>query len=90
VSKIKSISAVYGAVLAALFSLSLYIRGVLPYDSVFGGAFVKFGGNDPWYNMRLVESTLHNFPHRIYFDAFTYYPHGTKAVSYTHLRAHET
>jgi dolichyl-diphosphooligosaccharide--protein glycosyltransferase len=27
--------------------------------------------------MRLVENTLHHFPHRIYFDPFTAYPHGT-------------
>jgi len=38
---------------------------------------VKFGGYDPWYNIRLVENTLHHFPHRIYFDPFTAYPQGT-------------
>ena len=63
-------SCVCAIILALLFSLSLYIRVALPYDSVFGGSFVRFGGNDPWYNMRLVENTLHNFPHRIYYDAF--------------------
>ncbi|MHC1611211.1 MAG: oligosaccharyl transferase, archaeosortase A system-associated [Candidatus Methanospirareceae archaeon] len=75
--KIEEASLIYGAILALLFVLSLYIRVVLPYDSVFTSSFVRFGGNDPWYNMRLVENTLHNFPHRIYFDAFTGYPHGT-------------
>ncbi len=75
--KIEKVSLICGIILALLFSLSLYIRVTLPYDSIFGGSFVRFGGNDPWYNMRLVENTLHNFPHRIYFDAFTYYPHGT-------------
>ena len=74
--KIEKASLIYGALLALIFCLSLYIRA-LPYDSIFGGPFVRFGGNDPWYNMRLVENTLHNFPHRIYFDALTYYPHGT-------------
>ncbi|NQE45986.1 Dolichyl-monophosphooligosaccharide--protein glycotransferase AglB, partial [ANME-1 cluster archaeon GoMg2] len=73
---IDKISLIYGVILALMFGLSLYIRA-LPYDSVFSGAFVRFGGNDPWYNMRLVENTLHNFPHRIYFDALTQYPHGT-------------
>ena len=76
IKKIEKASLIYGALLALIFGLSLYIRA-LPYDSIFGGPFVRFGGNDPWYNMRLVESTLHNFPHRIYFDALTYYPHGT-------------
>jgi len=75
--KIEKVSLIYGAILAFIFCLSLYIRVALPYNSIFGGAFVRFGGNDPWYNMRLVENTLHNFPHRIYFDALTHYPHGT-------------
>ena len=78
-NKMKSIdkaSLIYGTLLALIFGLSLYIRA-LPYDSIFSGAFVRFGGNDPWYNMRLVENTLHNFPHRIYFDALSQYPHGT-------------
>jgi len=74
--KIEKASLIYGAILASLFSLSLYIRAALPYNSVFGGAFVRFGGNDPWYHMRIVENTLHNFPYRIWYDAFTYYPHG--------------
>ena len=73
---IQKSSWIYAIILALLFSLSLYIRGVLPYDGIFGGSFVRFGGNDPWYNMRLVENTLHNFPHRIYYDAFTGYPSG--------------
>lgn len=68
---------IYGVILVAIFGVSLYIRGILPYASVFTDAFVKFGGNDPWYKMRLVENTLQNFPHRIYFDPFTYYPRGT-------------
>jgi len=74
--KIEKISLIYGAILASLFSLSLYIRAALPYKSVFGGPFVGFGGNDPWYHMRIVENTLYNFPYRIWYDAFTYYPHG--------------
>lgn len=73
----KKINVLYSIILLSIFSMSLYIRGFLPFDSVFSGSFIGFGGNDPWYNFRLVENTLHNFPHRIYFDAFTYYPHGT-------------
>jgi len=73
---IEKASVIYGTILALLFALALYIRS-LPYNSVFNGTFVRFGGNDPWYTMRLVENTLHNFPHRIYFDPLTYYPHGT-------------
>jgi dolichyl-diphosphooligosaccharide--protein glycosyltransferase len=70
------VSVIYGVILALLFSVSLYIRVVLPYASVFSGPFVRFGGNDPWYTMRIVENTLHNFPHRIWYDAFTTFPLG--------------
>jgi len=71
------IGMIYVIILLGIFSLSLYIRGFLPYGSVFGGSYINFGGNDPWYNFRLVENTLHNFPHRIYFDPYTFYPHGS-------------
>ncbi|MBN1762930.1 MAG: oligosaccharyl transferase, archaeosortase A system-associated, partial [Methanomicrobia archaeon] len=76
--KVEKISVLCGIAVALIFCLSLYIRVALPYDSVLGGAFVRFGGNDPWYNMRLVDSTLHNFPHRIYYEAYTFFPHGTR------------
>lgn len=49
--KYKKTSQIYGAILTVIFCLSLYIRVALPYDSVFSGTFVRFGGNDPWYNM---------------------------------------
>jgi len=65
-----------GITLTFLFFLSLSIRGAIPYNTVFIDSFVRFGGHDPWYNMRLVENTLHHFPHRIYFDPFTAYPQG--------------
>jgi len=64
-------------ILAFIFCLSLYIRVAIPYKSVFTGSFVRFGRIDPWYNMRLVENTLHHFPHRIHFDPFlSYHPPG--------------
>jgi Uncharacterized membrane protein, required for N-linked glycosylation len=75
--KIEKTALICGIIVALLIALSLYIRIARPYDSIFTSYAVRFSGNDPWYNMRLVENTLHNFPHRIYFDAFTKYPHGT-------------
>ncbi|MCW7073843.1 MAG: oligosaccharyl transferase, archaeosortase A system-associated [Methanophagales archaeon] len=74
--RIEKISMLCGFALTLLFLLSLYIRVVIPYNTVFTGSFVRFDGTDPWYNMRLVENTLHHFPFRIYFDPFTAYPHG--------------
>ena len=76
IKKIEKTSLICGTILAFIFCLSLYIRVAIPYNSIFTDSFVRFGGYDVWYNMRLVENTLHHFPHRIYFDPFTAYPHG--------------
>ena len=75
--RIEKTSLICGLTLVLLFCLSLYIRVAIPYNIVFNDTFVRFGGYDPWYNIRLVENTLHHFPHRIYFDPFTAYPQGT-------------
>ena len=76
IKKIEKGSLICGTILAFIFCLSLYIRVAIPYNSIFTDSFVRFGGYDVWYNMRLVENTLHHFPLRIYFDPFTAYPHG--------------
>lgn len=65
-------------VISALVSFKLRILN--PWNSVFTWT-VRLGGNDPWYYYRLIESTIHNFPFRIWFDPFTHYPYG----SYTHF-----
>ena len=61
--------------------ISLYFRIINPWKSVFLPGWVQLGGNDPWYYLRLIESTVVNFPRRIWFDAFTNYPYG----AYTHF-----
>ena len=76
VNKIERTSFICGAILAFIFCIALYIRTAIPYDNVFTDYFVRFGVYDPWYNMRLVENTLHHFPYRISFDPFSAYPHG--------------
>lgn len=63
----------YIILLGLIFLFSLTIRGIIPYLT----SGISLRGNDPYYNFRLVESVLYNFPHRIYFDAYTFYPHGT-------------
>ena len=60
--------------------LSLKFRVLNPWNGVFTWT-VRLGGNDPWYYYRLIESTIHNFPSRIWFDPFTHYPYG----SYIHF-----
>ncbi len=62
------------------FLIAFYIRTV-PKASVFiSENFVRFGGNDPWYHLRNVESIIHNFPNMLWFDAYTQFPNGTNQV----------
>ena len=71
---------IYGSILAGIFLLSLYIRGILPYESIFSGSSVMFGGNDPWHNYRLIENTLAHFPFRPFYEPYTYFPHGMNVI----------
>ena len=69
-------AAIAGIIVAALFGVALYLRVYFPYDQVFSDGSVWFKGADPWYHMRLVENLIQHFPQRIYFDPYTFYPHG--------------
>jgi oligosaccharyl transferase (archaeosortase A-associated) len=61
----------------AAFLLSLYIRAVLPHDSVFfGNGIISISEDDGVYQMRIVEWIIHNYPNFLYFDPYTFYPHG--------------
>ena len=71
-----STNALYGLALASICGVALLLRVYFPYDDVFVGDWVKFKWFDSWYHMRLVENLVQHFPHRIYFDPFTLYPHG--------------
>ncbi len=72
-----STAAIVGIILFILCAISLYIRIALPYDQVFVNSSIWFKGTDAWYHMRLVDNLLQHFPHRIYFDPYTFYPNGT-------------
>ena len=65
-----------GILLVIFFGVALYLRVALPYDKVFTGEWIKFTGLDGYYHMRLVDNLVHNFPHRITFDPYTYFPYG--------------
>ena len=67
---------VAGILLALAFGTALYFRIVLPYDRVFVGDLIKFTAFDPYYHMRLVDSLVLNFPHRIPVDPYSYFPYG--------------
>jgi len=70
-------AAIAGISLLILCIISLYIRTALPHDQIFVDGSVWFKGIDAWYHMRLVDNLLHHFPHRVFFDPYTFYPHGT-------------
>jgi dolichyl-diphosphooligosaccharide--protein glycosyltransferase len=57
---------------------SLYIRGITPIGAVFNRGLVGFAMDDSVFQMRLVENTIHFFPHRIFYDAFTKFPFGSQ------------
>lgn len=63
-------------ILFVLFLFSFYIRGIVPMKNVLERGFTGFAMDDSVFHMRLVENTIHFFPHRIFFDAFTLYPYG--------------
>ncbi|MCX9025506.1 MAG: oligosaccharyl transferase, archaeosortase A system-associated [Candidatus Methanoperedens sp.] len=69
---------IFGFILIAIFALSLYLRTVVPYDTVFRNGVVAFASDDAVFHMRLVENTLYNFPHQLVYDAFTVYPYGSR------------
>ena len=67
---------IIGLALLLIFCIALFLRIYFPYDNVFGGDYVRFQINDPWYHMRLVENLAQHFPQRIAFDPFTLFPYG--------------
>jgi len=66
----------YVLALAVIFGIALFIRTYFPYEHIFTGDWIRFHWTDPWYHMRLVDNLVQHFPHRIYFDPYTFYPHG--------------
>ena len=60
--------------------VAFYIRTIPKAQVFLAENFVKLSENDPWYHLRNVEAMLHNFPHMLWFDAYTNYPQGTIQV----------
>lgn len=56
--------------LAAILAVAAGLRVWAPWDDVLGGSRVNFLENDSWYHVRLAESQVHNFPHRITIDPY--------------------
>ncbi len=70
------VAIIAGLLVALSFGVSLFIRVYLPYNKVFVDEWVKFTSVDAYFQMRLVDSLLHNFPRLIDFDPYLLYPSG--------------
>ncbi len=58
------------AILAVILVVAAGLRVWAPWDDVLGGARVNFLETDAWYHVRLAESQVRNFPHRITVDPY--------------------
>lgn len=56
--------------LAAILFVAAGLRLWAPWDDVLGGARVNFLETDAWYHVRLAESQVRNFPHRVTVDPY--------------------
>ncbi len=56
--------------LAVILVVAAGLRVWAPWDDVLGGARVNFLETDAWYHVRLAESQVRNFPHRITVDPY--------------------
>lgn len=59
-----------GLLLAVILVVAAGLRVWAPWDDVLGGARVNFLETDAWYHVRLVESQVRNFPHRVTVDPY--------------------
>lgn len=56
--------------LAVILVVAAGLRVWAPWDDVLSGARVNFLETDAWYHVRLVESQVRNFPHRVTLDPY--------------------
>src|SRR4051812_2127013 len=56
--------------LAIILVVAAVLRIWAPWDDVLGGTRVNFLETDAWYHVRLAESQVRNFPHRITVDPY--------------------
>ena len=63
------------AILVILAILALWLR-MLPAAGLVTDEGTNLLGNDPWYNLRQIESMVENFPSYPWFDPMTEYPTG--------------
>lgn len=73
---------IVGAILVLFIAVALFLRIYLPYDGIFTSWGIKFSGNDAYFNMRLVDNMVHNFPHMLSLDRYLLYPEAQNISSF--------
>lgn len=58
------------AMLVAILLIAAGLRVWAPWDDVLGSSRVNFLETDAWYHVRLAESQVRNFPHRVTVDPY--------------------
>ena len=68
-------------ILIILIAISfIFLTRIQTADSVLYDNKVVFTSYDSYYHARLIQNTVHNFPHRIWFDPYSLYPFGQPVV----------
>jgi oligosaccharyl transferase (archaeosortase A-associated) len=68
---------VIGILILVFFGIAIFVRTYYSYNAVFVGDWIKFTSNDAYYQMRLVDLIVHNFPNIPAFDPYLIYPSGS-------------
>jgi len=79
-----SLKLLVGILLTVCFGVALSLRVYFPYDQVFTSEGIKFTGVDAYFQMRIVDTIVHNFPHLTAFDPYLMYP-GLQKLGSTHF-----
>ncbi len=58
-------------------TVSVGLRSWSQADQIFVDGEVRFQENDPWYHVRMIESTVAHFPARIHYDPYVVAPAGS-------------
>ena len=58
----------------------IFFTRIQTIDDVFYDDKVMFTSYDSYYHARLIQNTVHNFPHRTWFDPYSLYPFGQPVI----------
>jgi len=54
----------------------IFLTRIQTYDDILYDGKIIFTSYDSYYHARLIQNTVHNFPHRTWFDSYSLYPFG--------------